>query len=227
MRVTAVLITLLAFGGTLSAQVPGEVGGVDFNAKTEMTWDGVTGADIYNVYRGELAADETARCHAFDLLGPPFDVDANPGPGEGWFFLVTGESSVDGEGTPGLGSVGSARALLGGCTQVMRNHVLNRAGFGWNEWTRDRIDTLGLDGYIAEQLVPISVNEFTNTDLFNRLNPITPPADIVELIQHQVINAVYARRQLQHQAATFWANHFNTDWQKIAEFYQAVFPAVR
>lgn len=216
----AAALLAAAYAADLRAQPPGEVGGVLFQAPAELLWSPVAGADTYNVYRGDLTPAGTARCHAFDLAGPPFSAGGSPAAGQGWFYLVTAASQAEGEGPPG----GAPRPLLGTCAQVMRNHVLDRAGYGWNEWSRNRIETLGLEGYVNEQLNPISINESTNTELLARLAPISEPQDIVQLIQQQVVRAVYSRRQLQHQVATFWTNHFNTDWAKLATFYQGVFP---
>ena len=39
-----------------------------------------------------------------------------------------------------------------------------------------------------------------------------------------MISAVYARRQLEQQVATFWANHFNTFWLKLFELYATAYP---
>jgi uncharacterized protein (DUF1800 family) len=219
------LLTLAAATGAVAvagAEPPAEVTGVGFASESSLQWTAVPGADFYNVYRSDLAASPVAKCHGFGLAGPPYDTAAAPSSGAGYLYLVTAESTAGGEGTPGTSSAGAPRPLLGGCTRVMQNHVLDRLGYGWNEWTRDRIATLGLDSYVAEQLLPASIPE--SAQLFSRLAPISRPADIIQLIQHQVIRGVYSRRQLEQQVAAFWANHFNTDWAKLAELYQGAFP---
>jgi hypothetical protein len=102
--------------------------------------------------------------------------------------------------------------------------VLDRTGYGWNEWSRDRIAQLGLQGYIDEQLDPDSISETDNTELNSRMAAFDPPESVVELIGRQVVGGVYARRQLAEQAGSFWANHFNTEWRKVADQFQNRFP---
>ncbi len=221
---TAAAVALILAAGGAGAAPPGEVSGVGFADPSSLIWTPTAGADSYHVYRGSLSGGSVSRCHGFRQTAPPFVTAAAPAPGDGYFYLVTAESASEGEGPPGTGSNGAPRALLGACPSVMRNHVLDRLGYGGNEWTRDRILTLGLDDYIAEQLDPASIDESTNSELLARLQPIRFPADIIQLIQQQVVRAVYARRQLEQQVAAFWANHFNTDWTKIVGFYQAIFP---
>jgi uncharacterized protein (DUF1800 family) len=219
-----ILALFVLTAGVVPAQSPGEVTGVGFSDVSTLSWNPVAGADFHHVYRGELQGIHAGRCHGFELAGPPFGTGAAPPPGEGYFYLVTAESIADGEGTPGSGSDLIERPLIGRCEAVMRNHVVDRLGYGWDEWTRDRVEALGLDAYIAEQLDPLSISELSNIDLQSRLAAISRPESIVHLIQQQVIRAVYARRQLEQQAATFWANHFSTDWTKIAQLYQGAFP---
>ncbi|MCP3978231.1 MAG: DUF1800 domain-containing protein [bacterium] len=223
---------LVLFAGAAAAQVPGEIQGVDFSNAQTLAWDSDGSAEFYNVYRGDLGVlgNGAPRCHGHPVDGTSF-ATPDPEPGTGYFYIVTGEAAA-GEGTPGLESSGQSRATLGSCTNVVRHHVLNRLGFGWNEWTRDRVETLGLQGYVAEQLTPTLISESDNDELNDRLfdvfgappDPIEPPDDIIEQLQQQFIRGVYARRQLEQQVATFWANHFNTDWQKISELYIGAFP---
>jgi uncharacterized protein (DUF1800 family) len=221
------LLATLLLPGFATAQAPGEVQNLRFMNPGTLSWDPEAGADAYHVYRGDpsdLAAGVPARCHGFDIETSSFASTASPDPGKAYVYLVTAESDVGGEGTAGVDSNGQPRAILGSCRPVMRIHVLDRTGYGWDEWTRDRIETLGLEGYIAEQLDPHFIFEFDNDPLNNRLTPITPPQDIFHLLQHQVIRAVYARRQLEQQVTTFWTNHFNTYWQKSAQLLQGAFP---
>ena len=218
------------FLGSISwtaAVAPPEVSGVAFSDSSTLVWGSTTGADFYQVYRGDisgLATGAPGRCHGSQVDSTSFETLPEPASGNGFYYLVTAESTADGEGTPGLDSLHQLRALLGSCAGVMRSHLLGRLGYGWNEWTRDRLETMGLDGYIADQLAPRFIDESDNTELNSKLGPIDPPIDIVQLLQQQVIRATYSRRQLEQQAATFWANHFNTDWTKLRIFWQGAFP---
>jgi len=225
-----ILSSITLFLGSISwaaGAVPPEVSGAAFSDSTTLAWGSATGADFYQVYRGDLsrlATGAPGRCHGFQVNATSFETLPEPGSGDGFFYLVTAESTADGEGTPGLDSLHQLRELLGSCGAVMRTHVLGRLGYGWNEWTRDRIEALGFDGYVADQLAPRFIAETDNFELTSRLDPIDPPIDIVQLLQQQVIRATYARRQLEQQATAFWANHFNTDWAKVANLYQGAFP---
>jgi len=216
--------TLLAATATM-AQAPAEVPGLVFDDRTTMSWGSVAGADAYAVYRGsvaELSADLPGRCHGYPLAAPGFDTPAAPGSGQAFFYLVTAESDTSGEGTPGNASGPLERSLLGSCKTVMRNHVLDRVGFGLDLWTRMRIEALGPAGYIDEQLVPSSVTE--DPIYLLRAAQYEPPVDIFGLIGRQTIGAVYSRRQLEWQTAIFWANHFNTFWGKLVDIFQGVYP---
>ncbi len=228
MKRRAILFLVLAcLAGGVLAQVPVEVPHAGFLDHDTMRWSHLADADHFNVYRGDLSlvqAGIPGRCHAFEVPGPTFTTLAAPQPGHGFLYLVTGVSDIDGEGTPGDDSDGNPRPLLGSCAGVMRNHVLNRLGYGWDEWTRDRVETLGVAGYIQEQLDPATIDESDNTELNDLLVTQIPPEDINNLIALQVIRGVYARRQLEQQATSFWANHFNTFFIKVDAFMREFFP---
>jgi hypothetical protein len=226
-RVATLLLGSVLWIGASVAAPPPETSALDFTTTNTMVWNPTSGADFYQVYRGTLsglASGVPARCHGFQVQATTFQTLPEPGSNGGFFYLVTAESTADGEGTPGVDSNLRLRPLLGTCGAVMSAHMLNRLGYGWNEWTRDRLETMGFDAYIADQLVPHLIDESDNLELNDRLGPIDPPVTIVPLIQHQVLRATYSRRQLEQQVATFWANHFNTDWSKVANLYQGVFP---
>jgi uncharacterized protein (DUF1800 family) len=186
------------------------------------------GAASYNVYRGHvsgLSGGIPGRCHGYHVSGTTFASPSLPDPGASFFYLVTGEAASGAEGTAGNSSAGTPRALLGRCAPIMREHVLNRLGYGWNEWSRDRIVTLGgLSAYIDEQLNPLSISEADNTELNTRLTNIDPPDNATELVARQIVGGVYARRQLSEQVASFWTNHFNTENRKVGDQFRRLFP---
>ena len=111
----------------------------------------------------------------------------------------------------------------------LREHVLNRIGYGPDAWTRARIQTLGVAGYIQEQLSPQTIDDsaldvalavfpsLTQTFLQLRANydnNPTPPQQGLgviarELKQAKVLRAVMSRRQLAEVLVDFWMNHFN------------------
>jgi len=111
----------------------------------------------------------------------------------------------------------------------LREHVLNRLGYGPDAWSRARIQTLGVQGYIEEQLSPQTIDDSAlDTELaqfpsltmtFQQLraayapNPVPPELPLAtvarELKQAKVVRAVMSRRQLAEVLVDFWMNHFN------------------
>lgn len=64
------LLSLLCFAALAPAlgQAPAEVQNLVFSDPSTLSWDPVTGADHYNVYRGALTGidgSDPARCHGF------------------------------------------------------------------------------------------------------------------------------------------------------------------
>lgn len=109
----------------------------------------------------------------------------------------------------------------------LREHVLNRSGYGPDAWTRARIQTLGVAGYIQEQLTPQTIDDSaleaelaqfpSLTMTFQRANyannPVPPQLGLAviarELKQAKVIRAAMSHRQLAEVLVDFWQNHFN------------------
>ena len=231
-RSMSACLVVLSGIGMAAAAPPGEVTGLQIGTSSQITWTAVAGATDYNVYRGLvswLPRGDGAECHGDEIAGTAFTTAADPPSGEAYFYLVTSESS-GGEGTAGTGTGGAARPLRGTCDGVMRRHVLGRTGYGGDEWTRGRIGTLGIQGYIDEQINPASIDESTNNELINRRATLIPPDDVNELLALDIVNAVYARRQLEQQVTMFWDNHFNTDHAESFDwfnFYSDLFPATQ
>ncbi len=226
-RILLWIAVLAASHAALLAQAPPEVPNFRFTGTDTMAWNAAAGAQFYNVYRvrlSDLKKGTPLQCHAYQVAATTFTSPLDPAtPREIFFYLVTGESAA-GEGTPGLTSSGAPRTLRGSCGPVVRGHVMNRTGFGWGEWSSSRIQTLGIQGYIDEQLDPASIDESGNTELNSRIALYDPPADIYGLVARQVIAAVYARRQLEQEMTVFWANHFSTYWQKPFDMLISYYP---
>lgn len=220
------LVLMLPLSGVAFAQAPPEVQNVQFDDNLTLTWAAAAGADHYNVYRGRIAdlGSGAPRCHGFAVSATTFTSPDDPASADAYAYLVTAESITNGEGTPGVVTAGSERPLLGSCKTVMRNHVLDRIGSGWDEWTRDRVATLGIAGYIDEQLDPASISENLNFELTAALAAYRPPLDILGLIGRRTVGHVYAYRQLEWEMAAFWNNHFNTFWGKTATIFNGVYP---
>jgi uncharacterized protein (DUF1800 family) len=227
MNVCAYVAAWAVLAGPAVAQLTDEVTGVGFGGQTTLQWAPDANASSYHVYRGNvdlLASGIPGRCHGFEVPGTTFETPAAPDPGQAYFYLITALDVHGEEGVPGVDSAGSPRALLGSCTTVMRNHVLDRVGFGWDEWSAARLRQLGIEAHIAEQLTPRSINEQTNNELRDRLLQIDPAESLTDLLRQHVVRGTYARRQLEQQTAEFWANHFNTFWLKIQEHFEIWFP---
>ena len=112
----------------------------------------------------------------------------------------------------------------------LREHVLNRIGFGPDAWSRARIDQLGADAYIAEQLQPGAIPDgpvqamlaaYDTLDmtfaervlLTEGMMPGMPMMSNQALLEDaweaKALRAMYSRRQLQEVLVDFWFNHFN------------------
>ena len=201
---------LLLLGNAVLAQ-PAEVQNVTLDAGSNLNWSAVSGADDYNVYRGlinELAVTPP-QCFGDEITATSFSVGDTPPPGTGYAFLVTAEDAA-GEGTLGDDSGGGGRDSLGACDDIIKHHILSRMGYGWSEWNADRLDQLGNQAYIDEQLAPATITESIRTtaapavlgppaglhhpalspDRPGGLHPQTvsgsPAAVLVESLQHQL-----------------------------------------
>ena len=74
-----------------------EVDGLRFDAPGTTVWDPVSGVDFYNLYRGSLsllAAGHPAQCHGHAIPAATFETPAESEQDEGFFYLVTAESSL-------------------------------------------------------------------------------------------------------------------------------------
>lgn len=222
LRCAGALVVVAAWSQAASAAPPPEVSGVRFTNATTLSWDSTAGADKYNVYRGsatDLRRGIPPRCHLWNVATTSGATPAVPTAGTAFIYLVTAVSNTQGEGGPGASSSGATRALLGDCTAVMNHHLLDRATFGWNEYVRDRLTALGPQGFINEQLNPASISEATNSDLNTRMSTLTPAENQIELVNRQITQAVYARRQLEQVVTVFWTNHFSTDYNQVFDSY--------
>ncbi len=114
---------------------------------------------------------------------------------------------------------------------ALKAHVLNRLGYGGDDWSRARIDQLGVHDYIEEQLSPQTIDDsaldallaskFPSLSMdFNTLRSTYPAGGspgratvLRELQGATVLRAAASRRQLLQVLVQFWFNHFNVDSQ--------------
>ncbi len=100
-------------------------------------------------------------------------------------------------------------------------HVLQRAGYGPDTWSYDRLDTLGVDPYLDEQLNPASIADPTYAAM-EAAYPVLPMSyrqvrdssidgwqARQQLTQAKILRAIYSRRQLEAVLIDFWFDHFN------------------
>ncbi len=83
---------------------------------------------------------------------------------------------------------------------ALREHTLNRLGYGQSTWHAARFDELGFDGYVDEQLGG-SLPALTETQTENQN----------ELVSAKLEAAVTERRQLETALMDFWFNHLNVE----------------
>ena len=98
-------------------------------------------------------------------------------------------------------------------------HLLNRIAYGPTAAELGRVQKLGINAYLEEQLQPAQLDDSAveqelatlptlqmhNAELLGQ----DPQQVMLELEQAAVFRALYSRRQLQEVLVDFWSNHFN------------------
>src|SRR6186713_1980151 len=125
------------------------------------------------------------------------------------------------------------------------NHLLNRMAFGPRPGDVQRVQDLGIDKYLEQQLHPDRIDDSSTENPLSHLNSIrlttaqlletyrpprqarqlqmrpmfqnAPQQILLDLQAQKVIRAVHSRQQLQEVMADFWFNHFNVFWGKNAD----------
>jgi uncharacterized protein (DUF1800 family) len=112
--------------------------------------------------------------------------------------------------------------------------TLNRIAFGPRPGDFERVQQIGIDAYIEEQLAPEKIDDSTldarlaqnyptlkmsALELFQKYpqpapgtkpQPSTTPQQVIlELQEATVLRALYSQRQLQEMLVDFWSNHFS------------------
>jgi uncharacterized protein (DUF1800 family) len=124
-------------------------------------------------------------------------------------------------------------------------HLLNRISFGPRPGESERVEDMGMDRYIEQQLHPERIDDsavesrlarfktlrMSNAELAQHYRPprrarqpqtrnmlAGSPQEILQELQAQkIIRAVHSRRQLEEVMTDFWFNHFNVFWGKNAD----------
>jgi uncharacterized protein (DUF1800 family) len=121
-----------------------------------------------------------------------------------------------GDWDPAASGNGSAGATVDPAVR----RTLSRAAFGPRPGDMERVQQMGLDAYLEEQLHPERVEESTAVAWrLWRLDSLDADTDFryefpkeqvqTELQQAAVIRARYSRHQLQEVMVDFWTDHFN------------------
>jgi len=125
------------------------------------------------------------------------------------------------------------------------NHLLNRIAFGPRPGDIKRVQDLGLEKYIEQQLHPDQIDDkalearlsnlnslqMRTAELIDRYRPPrqarqlqmrpmflnVPQQILLELQAQKIIRAVHSERQLHEVLTDFWFNHFNIFWGKNAD----------
>jgi uncharacterized protein (DUF1800 family) len=106
-------------------------------------------------------------------------------------------------------------------------HVLRRVGFGPTPAELQHVAQQGRIGYIEEQLRPEWIDESGVAPLSTLLALLPVPqseADqprFVNLVETQIVRAIYSPRQLQESLTMFWDGHFNTNYWKVFNYNAA------
>jgi len=132
-------------------------------------------------------------------------------------------------GVAGLGVAGLAACGGGGTSEpglpddpAAARHVLQRTGYGADAWSRARIEELGVEGYLEEQLAPASIDDSALAARLAAYPTLSmsypelavayeamPAVPIQELVAAKVVRSVASRRQLEQVLVDFWFDHFN------------------
>jgi len=135
-----------------------------------------------------------------------------------------------------------------------QDHVLNRIGYGPDPWSRTRIQQLGINGYIDEQLDPSALDDTALEDEIASLYPVTtmnfatsrttfneytgnpdtgPYVPLRDGTRAKLLRSVKSKKQLEQVLVDFWFNHFNVDgnveearWGFLTMERQAIRPYV-
>jgi uncharacterized protein (DUF1800 family) len=124
------------------------------------------------------------------------------------------------------------------------NHLLNRTAFGPRPGDVERVQDLGVEKYLEQQLHPDRIDDssterqlthltsirMTTSEIMQKYRPLqqvrqlqlrpmlfnVPQQLLQELQAQRAVRAVHSQRQLQEVMADFWFNHFNVFWGKNA-----------
>ncbi len=99
--------------------------------------------------------------------------------------------------------------------KVVRNNInpdqlLSRTSFGTTPAMIAKIDRVGPDAYLAQQLNPASIPDTA----FKQLIQGWIPEEKRDIDLYQLIYSIYSDKQLLEVMTWFWDNHFNTDINK-------------
>ncbi len=93
-------------------------------------------------------------------------------------------------------------------SQLNASQLINRTTFGATPQLLSRIQAIGPEAYLAEQLTPDAIDDAELESIIaQEFSEISSTRD---LQRYQLTRAIYSKRQLQEVMTWFWENHFNT-----------------
>ena len=133
-----------------------------------------------------------------------------------WNLVVhDAEVSTDAEvlitvrATDAANNTGSRTVLLYTLDSALNgSQLVNRITFGATPELLSRIQKIGPEAYLTEQLYPDAIDDSElETMIESQFNEISSSRDLQD---YQLTRAIYTNRQLQEVMTWFWENHFNT-----------------
>jgi uncharacterized protein (DUF1800 family) len=120
-------------------------------------------------------------------------------------------------------------------------HVLQRLGYGARLGDRVRVEAIGVDAFIAEQLDPASIDDTRCDWRLGSIEPLqvpreehyefTPEQMLIALGRSRILRAVHSRRQLHEVMVEFWTDHLNIvafkgecRWVRFADEIEVIRP---
>ena len=104
------------------------------------------------------------------------------------------------------------------------SHLLDRLTFGARPGDYGRVETMGIDAFIDEQLAPDALSDALCDKAIRRHQTIAYPAGELfeyreqllwnDLASATLLRAVYSEKQLYEVMVEFWSDHFNIDHSK-------------
>lgn len=105
---------------------------------------------------------------------------------------------------------------------ALAGHLLRRLAYGPTPDELERVQAIGADAYIAEQLQPELLDDSDLTDFQSIVAALNPTTDRNDLYELQLARGLYSKKQLLEQLVDFWNNHFNTYYWTVRNYFRTL-----